>query len=420
MKKRLIAASILTASLGFGFLAARAQQPTEIEFWTWYLSPNFDGFINGVIADFEKANPGIKVKHVDKQDTIERDFVAQINLGNAPDVVNFWNDSTFAAVQSNLLTPLDELVPADFVKSTYYENVTKIFTIGGKVYGFPWYGYVDQGVMAYNSELFKKAGLTKLPTTNKELINLSRIIKRKTGAYGWIPSVKDPNGASMLGQFFLEGLPITTNGQAAFNTVKHAAVLQTFVNLMKEDVIPQDILRKEAFQVTNELYTQGKAAFIVGGPQALTRVRDSSKDIYAKTKVVAAPLGSAGVQTGGAFNVVVPRASKNKKEAALFAQFLTNNVNQIKFAKVVPIVPTTKAAEKDPAFDGASDDAITKATNMVATTGGFINPGWTPPAKNSDAILKNFNDNIEAAFLGKKTPLQALQDAAAYWNANNK
>jgi putative chitobiose transport system substrate-binding protein len=143
---------VLAALLLSMFVTAQAQ--TEIEFWTYYLSPNFDDYFNGLIAQFEAENPDIKVKWTDKQDTMERDLAAAISLGNPPDVVNLWNDSTFAGAQNGFLTPLTELpgVTPEFLQETYWENVSSIFTVDGVPYGFPWYGWVDQGVMAYSSK----------------------------------------------------------------------------------------------------------------------------------------------------------------------------------------------------------------------------------------------------------------------------
>ncbi len=401
--------------------SALAQQKTQIEFWTWYLSPKFDSYIKASIADFERQNPTITVKWQDKQDTIQRDLQATIALGQAPDVVNFWNDSTAAAVEANLLRPVTELTPLATLNRLYYPNVLNIFKIGGQYYGYPWYGYVDQGVMMYNAELLKSAGVNPAGIrTVDDLLNASRTVKEKTGNYGWIPPVADPNGASFLTYFYLDGLPITdASGKAVFNSAAHVALLEKYVNLMKAGVIPQDVLRKEAFQVTNELYSQGKAAIMVGGPQSLNRVRDSNKDIYGKTRVTSAPLGKAKVQTGGAFNLVVPRASRHPKEAALFALFMTNNANQIKFANVVPVVPTTLAARNDPSFKTTSQDPIELATARVAGTGGLINPGFPAP-KNSKVVYKGFNDNIQAAFLGNKTAKQALDDAVTFWNDKAK
>jgi putative chitobiose transport system substrate-binding protein len=413
--KKLLAAVLLSV-----FVSAQAQ--TEIQFWTYYLSPKFDDFIKGVVADFEKANPDIKVTWTDKQDTMERDLAAAISLGNPPDVVNLWNDSTFSGAQNGFLTPLTDLpgVTTDFLKNTYWENTSAIFTVEGVPYGFPWYGWVDQGVMAYNSEVLEKAGVdvAALKTTD-DLIAASATIKEKTGSYGWLPSIKDPNGASFLGTFFLDGLPITDqDGKAVFNSPDHAALLQKYVDLMKAGTIPEDLLRKEAFQLTMELYSQGQAAFIVGGPQALTRVKDANADIYGKTMITTAPLGKAGIQTGGGMDIVVPAVSKNKEAASKFAQFVTSNAEQVAFAKVVPIVPTTKGAETDPAFQTTdTTDPILIAQAMVGTKGSLINPSFTPP-KNTDDIFKNFNDNIEAAFLGTKTAQEALDNAVEFWNSH--
>jgi putative chitobiose transport system substrate-binding protein len=420
MVKKLLAAGLL--GLGLLGLSSLAQQRTvEIEFWTYYLSPNFDDYIKGVIADFEKANPTIKVKWVDKQDTLERDLTAAIALGKAPDVVNLWQDSTFAAAQNGLLTPLTELTTRAALENAYYPNVLSMFTVDGKPYGFPWYGWVDQGVMMYNPDLLAKAGVD--PNSIKtidDLLAASEKIKKATGAYGWLPPVKDPNGASFLGRFFLEGLSIyDKDGKANFNSPAHVALLQKYVDLMKADVIPQELLRKEAFQLSNELYSQGKAAIIVGAPTSLNRVKEANPDLYKKTKIASAPLGKAGVQTGGAMDLVIPKASKNKAAAARFALFITNRANQVKFANVVPIVCTAKGCESDPGLKAKSDDPLEIGKGMVSSSGRLIDPGFRPP-KNTDVIFKNFNDNIEAAFLGKKTAKQALDDAVAFWNANAK
>lgn len=416
MFKKLLVAGAMALSL-----SAFAQTKT-IEFWTWFLSPTFDPFINSVIKDFEAKYPNIKVKHVDKQATIERDFQAQIALGQAPDVVNFWDDSTASAAQAGLLRPVTDFTSLGQLRGIYWPNVLEIFNVAGKYYGFPWYGFVDQGVMMYNPELLEKAGVdvAKIRTLD-DLLAASKTIKDKTGSYGWIPPVKDPNGASFLGRFYLEGLGITKDGQAVFNSAAHAALLQKYVDLVKADVIPQDVLRKEAFQISNELFSQGKLAFLVGGPQSLTRVRDSNKDLYSKIRIANAPLGAAKVQTGGAFSLVIPKASKNPREAALFALFMTNKTNQARFADVVPIVPTSIGSELDPILrpKANSKDPIELATARVAGAGRIINPGFKAP-KNSEAIYKNFNDNIEAAFLGAKTAQQALNDAVTFWNANNK
>ncbi|GBF06194.1 periplasmic sugar-binding protein of sugar ABC transporter [Deinococcus aerius] len=409
--------TVLTLALGLSAAVSAQAQTTEITFWTWYLSPKFDGYIKDTIAAFEKANPTIKVKWFDKQASMVQDFVASVNLGNAPDVVNLNIDETAKAAQNGFLRPVDALTSPAVLKATYYPQSLKNFTVNGKVYAYPWYGSLNEGVLLYNPDLLRQAGV-KAPRNMSEMLNMVKTIKDKTGAYAWVPALKDPGGASFLGYFFSDGLPIyNAQGKAAFNSPAHVALLQRYVDLFKGGYLPEDALRKEAFQLATELYPQNKVAMIVGGPQALNRIKDTNPALYAKTVVTAAPLGKAGVQTGTSMGLVIPVASKHPAEAARFAAFFSNNANQVAFAKIVPIIPTTSAAQNDPYFKKASTDPIAKATSLIGASGRLINPGFKTPG-NSDDLYKNFSDNIESALLGKKTAKQALDDSVAYWNAN--
>ncbi|WP_407542419.1 sugar ABC transporter substrate-binding protein (plasmid) [Deinococcus radiomollis] len=401
-------------------LGTAAAAPVELQFWTWYLSPKFDGYIKSTIDAFQKANPDITVKWFDKQDSMVQDFISSVNLGGSPDVLNLNIDETAKAAQNGFLRDVGALSTPALLNATYYPQSIKNFTTDGKVYGYPWYGWLNEGVMLYNPDLFKKAGVTQIPRTTSELLTLAKTIKDKTGAYAWVPALKDPNTASFLGYFYSEGLPIyDAAGKAAFNTPKHAALLQQYVTLYKGGYIPEDVVRREAFQIATELYAQNQVALIVGGPQALTRIKDTNPALYAKTAVTHAPLGSAGVQTGGSMDLVIPTASKHPAEAAKLAAFFTNNASQIAFAKVVPVVPTTRAAQSNAMFRAGGSDPIAKATGLVGASGRYINPGYKAPA-NSDALYKSLNDNVEAALLGKKTAQAALDDTVAYWNANMK
>ncbi|PNY81130.1 ABC transporter substrate-binding protein [Deinococcus koreensis] len=414
MKRSLTA---LTLALGLCAAASAQAQTTEITFWTWYLSPKFDPYIKDTIAAFEKANPTIKVKWFDKQASMVQDFVASVNLGNAPDVVNLNIDETAKAAQNGFLRPVDALTSPATLKATYYPQSLKNFTVNGKVYGYPWYGSLNEGVLLYNPDLLKQAGVSA-PKNMTEMLNLVKTIKDKTGAYAWVPALKDPGGASFMGYFFSDGLAVyDAAGKAAFNSPAHVALLQRYVDLFKGGYLPEDALRKEAFQLATELYPQNKVAMIVGGPQALNRIKDTNPGLYAKTVVTTAPLGKAGVQTGTSMGLVIPTASKQAAAAAKFAAFFANNANQVAFAKIVPIIPTTSAAQNDPFFKTSSADPIAKATSLVGASGRFINPGFKTPG-NSDDLYKNFSDNIEAALLGKKTAKAALDDTVTYWNAN--
>ncbi len=414
--KRILAAAALMLGM-----SAFAQSKTQVEFWTWYLSPKFDSYIQGVIADFEAQNPDISVKWLDKQDSMVQDFITAMNLQMPPDVVNLNIDETAAAAQNGFLTPLTDLTTQDALAQQFWPNPLANFTVDGTPYGYPWYGWLNQGVMMYNADLFAKAGIDTLPTTTDEMIAASKTIKDATGAYGWVPRVYDitaPNEGQILGTFYEAGLPVVdASGQAIFDSPDHVAVLQRYVDLFTGGYVPEDALRKDPFQLQIQLYSQGQLGAIIGGPQALTRIKDANASIYDATAIAPAPLGAAGVETGGGMDLVIPDSSRNKEAAAKFAAFMTNNDNQVKFASVVAIVPTTKGAESADVFTTDSKDPQAVATAMVGTKGRLISPGYTPPANSSD-IIKHLNDDVAAALLGKMSAQQALQDAVKFWNAN--
>lgn len=402
-------------------MSAAAQGTTQIEFWSWYLSPKFDDYLKGVVADFEAQNPGIKVKWLDKQDSMVQDFITAMNLQMPPDVVNLNIDETIAAAQNGFLTPLTDVTTQAALEQQFWPNPLANFTVDGVPYGFPWYGWLNQGVMMYNADLFARAGIDPLPTTTDELVAASRKVKDATGAYGWVPRVYDitaPNEGQILGTFYEAGLPIVDDaGHAVFDSPAHVAVLQTYVDLFRGSYVPEDALRKDPFQLQIQLYSQGQLSAIIGGPQALTRIKDANASIYDQTRVASAPLGAAGKETGGGMDLVVPASSRNKEAAAKFAAFMTNNANQVAFASIVAIVPTTRGAEQADVFQSDSSDPQAVATAMVGTKGSLISPGYVPPANAAD-IVKHLNDDVAAALLGRMTAEQALQDAVKFWNDN--
>ncbi|HEY7522274.1 MAG TPA: extracellular solute-binding protein, partial [Candidatus Limnocylindrales bacterium] len=59
-----------------------------ITFWTFYLSPTFDTYIENTIERFKGTYPGVTVNWEDHQATFQEDLNNAFNAGNAPDVIN--------------------------------------------------------------------------------------------------------------------------------------------------------------------------------------------------------------------------------------------------------------------------------------------------------------------------------------------
>lgn len=161
MKKLLVSILALALLVTSFAMPALAADVTEIQFWTW--RPEDVDFYNKVIAQFEEANPDVKVVQNAIKNTEYNTILSAALAGDsAPDVFMsraYGGLQTFA--DSGYLMALDELMPElkDFSEATRM-GATSI--TDGKIYGVP---AVSQTMLCfYNKKIYEELGL-KVPTT---------------------------------------------------------------------------------------------------------------------------------------------------------------------------------------------------------------------------------------------------------------
>lgn len=170
MKKFLGIVLALSMVLSMLAVPALAGEVTEISFWTW--RPEDVEFYDAVIADFEAANPGIKVvQNAIKNTEYNTILAAALEGGSGPDVFMsrcYGGLQTFA--DSGYMLALDDLVPelADF-SETARGGATS--TTDGKIYGVP---AVSQTMLVYyNTAIYEELGLSVPTTWDEFLANLA-------------------------------------------------------------------------------------------------------------------------------------------------------------------------------------------------------------------------------------------------------
>lgn len=167
MKKILAMALAVCMLLSLAAVSALADDVTEITFWTW--RPEDVSFYDAVIADFEAANPDVKVtQNAIKNTEYNTILSAALAAGDgAPDVFMsraYGGLQTFA--DSGYMLALDELMPElqEFSDSTR-GGATSI--TDGKIYGVP---AVSQTMLCYyNKKVYEELGLS-IPTTWDEFL----------------------------------------------------------------------------------------------------------------------------------------------------------------------------------------------------------------------------------------------------------
>ncbi len=412
-----IRAAIATVALVLMMTVTGAAGPqTTLEFWTISLQPFFTDYVNRMISDYQRANPGVQIKWVDVQmQAIEQKLLAAIAGGVPPDVVNLNVEFTVRIAEKGALLDLDAAVPAA-ERAKYFDGLWAGGRFRGRSYGIPW--YIAPPVLFFNSDLFKKAGLDALnpPESEDEMIEAARLIKDRTKDYGFMPLI---DGTRLMHRFRENGLPMLSEDgkRAVFNSPAHVAYLERYVDLFKKDYFPDDTLRR-GFTGAVERYSAGQLGMLLVGPQFLLRIKESNPEIYAKTFVAPYPMGRGKVIHAGLMALTVPRASKHQQEAVKFALYVTNDENQLEFAKLpgTVIFPSTKKAAADPFFKQKGAGPEWKARSIAADELKF-GRDLTVVVSNQSELYKIFREAVESAFFGKMSPKEALDWAVREWNA---
>lgn len=375
-----------------------------LEFWTLALQPTFTDFIQGLIDKYEAENPNIKINWQDLPwDGIQDKFLTQTAGGNPPDVVNIW--SQFALTYGSKGALLDlEANATEAQKAIYLDSAYNSARLGDKVYAFPW--YATPNICVYNTELLAKGGITEIPQTYEELFDAAIDFYNKTGAYLFTPS-------TMFHMFYSYGITMLdeTNTTATFNTPETLALVTRLKELGDAGAINTDGGAWDNWDGDRQLYANGKLAMVLGGPQTVTRLRDeASADILNVTDVAEMVLGPANVSGEAIMNLVVSSASKHPEEAIAFANFITNDENQLAFCHEVSIFPTTKVAAADPFFQSDKVTLEGKA-NYFASLSAVNATDMTLGIEKDDDVKRAIDNMADMLFASGMTPQQAIDQA---------
>jgi len=392
--------------------------PAQITFWTMQLKPTFDQYMTDLIQQFTTANPNTAVEWVDVPwAEMETKILGAIAANSAPDVVNL--NPQFAskiAARNALVDMAKSLTPEQ--KSIYFPNIWQANQLNDITFGLPWYVATD--VTIYNRDLFSKAGLNpdQPPKTYAELKTAAQQIRDRTGKFAFLLTM---DGGQVLESMVQMGMTLLTpEGRAGFNTPQGEAAFTYWVELFNQSLIPRAILT-EGHRKAIELYQAGEIAILLTGPQFLQIVAENAPDIAKVTDVSPQITGITGKKSAAVMNVAVPVSSRQPALAVKFAQFLTNDQNQLKFAQIGNLLPSTKQAVQDDYFrkvkatDSVSDRARVISASQLAQAEVLI-----PPVQGVDNLRKFIYAELQLAMLQQKTVKQAIASAEQRWNDSQR
>lgn len=338
----------------------KAEEQVTVEFWTISLQPTFNDYFDKLIADYETQHPNVKIDWKDfPYDAVLNKLMTSIAGGEAPDVVNLNTEFANQMGSKDALVDFNQELTAE-QKAAYFPGIYSSTEMNDKAFALPWYTALP--VLFLNKDLVEKAGLdpSTPPATKEELNAWGRQIREKTGAYGYIFTME----ARTLLE---ENLPFLTDDykKAAFNTPEVEEYINENVELLKEGVIPKDIINYDK-QV--QYFASEQVAMSLSSSPFINKIKTAAPDVYNKMVAVPSPVGKAGIRYSNTMNLVVPAATSHKKEAVDFAVFVTNAANQLEFSKVANTLPSTVESAKDPFFaeNDGTVEGVAKTVSAVS------------------------------------------------------
>lgn len=352
--RRGIAATALVAALALAATACggdsdsgdKAGGPVTLTWWDTSNATNEAPTYKAMIAEFEKANTGIKVDYVNVPfDQAQNKFQTAAGSKGAPDIIRAEVGWTASWAKSQFLAPLDgtealkdtaDITPS-LLKQAQYE---------GKTYGAPF--VTDSLGLMWNKELLKKAGYDKAPATWDEVRTVAKAVKEKAGvdgfglradAYFELPFLFG-EGTDMVDA---SAKKITVNSAEAVKAVDETKALLASPGVAKLDVTA------DSYAHMQDAFTTGKVAMIVQGPWELTNIYQGAafkdKANLGISGVPAGSTGNAGAPTGGHNLSIYAGSDKAHQEAAQkFIGFMTSGETQAKIALKNGTLPTRASA----------------------------------------------------------------------------
>ena len=397
--------------------ATLAQAPVEISF---YYPVAVGGPITKLVdqfaADFEKENPGIKVKPIysgSYQESITKALTA-VKSNDAPTTSVLLSTDMFTLIDEEAIVPFDPLIktPEDqaWLKG-FYPAFMENSQTGGKTWGIPFQRSTI--VLYYNKEMFKDAGLdpNRAPATWKEMAEYAQKLTKRD-ASGKVTQWGVQIPSSGFPYWLFQGLT-TENDVQLMNAAgtetyydKPAVIeaLQYWIELTsKYKVHPEGIVE---WGTTPKDFFERKVAMIWTTTGNLTNVKNNAKFDFGVAMLPANK--RRGSPTGGGNFYLFKQAKPEQQAAAFkFIKWITSPARAAQWGIDTGYVAVSPDAWATPVMRkyvadfppaAVARDQLQYAVAELST-------------HDNQRVTKALNDALQASLTGSKEPGPALADA---------
>ncbi|WP_084960361.1 ABC transporter substrate-binding protein [Thermoactinospora rubra] len=372
-------------------------------------SPDRTKLIKSLLADFEKANPGVKVELVSPPlDSADQKITQILQTGKGLDVLEVRDHTAKSFANNGWLAELPTTAWPGWAELTPLAQ-KKAVEVGGKPYLIP-YGF-------YQRALFYRTdwGMSAPPATWQELYEAARKMTGD-GRYGY--SFRGGKGGAdyavqMISAYNGEALDpeksfYLKDKRTIFSTPQAAQALELFVKIFKEASPPDSV--SWGYPEMVQGFASGVTGMLIQDPEVIKTVEESGLRNWSTAPIPKGPTGYA-FQPVGYAGWGVTSFTRHKAEATKLVQFLSEPAQSIRFAKGNSLIPIAKRAQSDPQFSQGAWKAYLEAQQdpkQVITIRPVDYPGWSQFLVDSDR-------DVQSLLTGKTTVAEVLKSWDAFW-----
>ncbi|GAB3170206.1 ABC transporter substrate-binding protein [Streptomyces incanus] len=379
-----------------------------------------------IIADFEKANPDIKVEYVGIASTEYQSKVdTAIQGGGLPDVGGISASMLAGFAAQKAVDPLDDRLGKSPLEGKLNKDMVESLRAAGggddKLYSVP--TSANNGVLYYRTDLFEKAGLEEPTTWDRFFKAADKLSNKGKNEFGY--TIRGGAGSiaqaldAMYGQSGITTFWDSTGEKTTVNDPKNVEALEKYAGLFKK-VTPAADLNNDF----TKMVAQWDSGTIGMLNHNLGSYQDHVKAFGAdKFRGIPQPTGPDGarVQVSNPVDGLgVFQSSKNKDAAWKFIEYAVSAEANSKFNESAGQVPANLDAAKDDWIQKAEPtklaaDALSDGSTTIVQLPYYL-PDWNTVSKADN------EPNFQKVLLGDMsakdfldTLAEQLNEAQAEW-----
>jgi len=412
----LCAAALVAGCGSSGDKAASSGGVTTVHFWHGQTDPA-DKVMDGLIADFNKSHPKIKVvadRGGGVADTMVQKVTSALAGGTYPDIAYIFGSDVSNLARSPKVVDLTDVVKQPgWNWDDFWPGGRDVVTVNGRVRAIP--SLIDDLAVVYNKKLFDQAGL-QYPSPDWTWDDFRATAKKLTdkgkGQFGtgW-PGVGDEDTVWRIWPFVWQqgGEILSSDGKSVgFSGPTGLKALQTVYDMAATD--------KSIYVDTTpgsekllQVFANNRMGMMPTGPWALPDFGDVKVGVV---RLPSYPGTDHTTITGPDTWMLFDNGSERVKATEEFVKWLTSPPIDLKWDVATGSLPVRKSTSQQPGWS---------AYTAKWKTGEFLKQlaaaRARPAVPTYPEVSKAMGKSLSGVLLGRQTPQQALDSVVKTSNS---